>query len=277
MVSVHVFPCSHGMFPALEFGGIRVLLEFFQEVGGFQSGSSPVLAVRSFEPRFSCGMFFTPLPAFDDYLRAISVGHVDCAPESAGIWVLRPGRDGLDCNGACVVLAQSVLNGIDMMLTHVSETAFIIVPIASEAAMDTMGMVRLDRRRPKPHVIVQHFWHWLRHQIMPSAPLTNLESGRAVVGVKSYGQRSAQQSAHHNFAHEPARTTPPGIRLVHDSVAFDRLDQRLAFRQGMGGWLLGLDIKSRLCRSNGDLRVPMWRCRNMDRIDSRLFQDFAPI
>ena len=167
-----------------------------------------------------------------------------------------------------------------MVLSHIAETAFVIVPIAAETAVDTMRMVRFHRGWTKPHVIVQNFRNRMRLQIRTTAPHFDFEACRAVTRIQADGQRTAQKAAHDQLAHEPADAqiaAAPCVRLIDDAASFNGFDQRLAFRKCMRRRLFRINIEACFCGRDGDLRMPVGRRRNMDCIDVLPFQHFTPI
>ena len=189
--AVHVFACTDRMLPTFQLRRIRELLQLLKQVRGLKIHAAPILAVRAFDERTAFRRVFAPLPAFDDDFRPVGVFQIDGAPQSARIRMLRPRRNGFDLRRPRIIFAQSILERVDVVLSHVAETAFVIVPIAAEAAVDAMRMVRFHRRGTKPHVIVQNFRNWMRLQIRTTAPHFDFEARRAVARIQADGQRTA--------------------------------------------------------------------------------------
>ena len=189
--AVHIFTRTDRMIPTFQFRRIRELFQFLKQVRGFQIHAAPILAVRAFDERTAFRRVFAPLPAFDDDFRPVGIFQIDGAPQAARIRMLRPRRDGLNLRRPRIIFAQSILERIDVMLSHVAETAFVIVPIAAETAVDAMRMVRLDGRGAKPHVVVQNFRNGMRFQIRTTAPHFDFETSRAVTRIQADGQWTA--------------------------------------------------------------------------------------
>ena len=61
----------------------------------------------------------------------------------------------LDRNGARIVLAQQILNRVDVMLPHVSQSARIVIPVSAERPVNSMRIVGFVGSRTEPHVVVE--------------------------------------------------------------------------------------------------------------------------
>ena len=129
-----------------------------------------------------------------------------------------------------VVLAENVLHRIDVVLSHVSQTAGLVVPVAAESLVNTMRIVRLVRSRPEPHVVVKFSRNRLRHKIFLSCP--EEFPGKARGSGDPHGQWPAQKPALHEFlkrlhrcskAVERVLETEPGVQTEDTAVLVDRL------------------------------------------------------
>ena len=88
------------------------------------------------------------------YLAAVLIGIGDAAPDADCVRMLLRSVH-LYLHRECPVLAEDVLDRVDVVLAHIAQTASVIVPVSAECLMDTVVIVRLVRSRPQPHVIVE--------------------------------------------------------------------------------------------------------------------------
>ncbi len=80
--------------------------------------------------------------ALEDNLTTVLVGVGYLTPDTHCIGMLLRGIN-LDLNGERVVLAQDVLNGVDVVLTHISQTATVIIEVTAEGLVCTMNIIWL--------------------------------------------------------------------------------------------------------------------------------------
>ena len=80
--------------------------------------------------------------ALQNNLAAVFVGIGDRTPDTNGIRVLL-GSVNLYLNGEGVVLAQDVLNGVYVMLTHICQTTTVVVEVTTEGLVCTMNVIGL--------------------------------------------------------------------------------------------------------------------------------------
>ena len=125
------------------------------------------LAERSLDIR-NLALAFEAL-ALEDDLAAVGVCICDGPPDADSVRMLLRRID-LDLYRIVVVLAEDVLYRIDVVLTHITESAAVIVPVAAEGIMGTMPVVWLVRSRAEPHVIVEFGRNRLRNEILLSCP-----------------------------------------------------------------------------------------------------------
>ena len=98
------------------------------------------LTLRTFDIRHLA--FALESFALEDNLTTVLVGVGYLTPDTHCIGMLLRGIN-LDLNGERVVLAQDVLNGVDVMLTHISQTATVIIEVTAEGLVCTMNIIWL--------------------------------------------------------------------------------------------------------------------------------------
>lgn len=149
---------------------------------------------------------------------------------------------GFDVRGTLVILAKDVLNGIQVVLTHVAKAAAIIVPISAEGAVNAVRMVGLFGSGAEPEIVIQFRRNWLRGEIRAAAPeiLFPIEAG---VCAEGNFKRPAEHAGLHQFfdrfdrnghAVEGAVETEPGVEPENAFIFRDRSDDRLAFSNRSG-------------------------------------------
>src|SRR5690606_7707354 len=102
-------------------------------------------------------------------LTAVFVGIGYFSPSPDSIWVLL-GCVHFHLHGAGMVLAQKVLDRIEVMLAHVTQTSAVVIPITTEGAMYPMSVVRSVWSGPQPTVIIQFCGDWLWLKIRTAHP-----------------------------------------------------------------------------------------------------------
>ena len=191
---------------------------------------------------------------------------------------------GLDLDRAFVVLAHYVLDRIKIVLAHIPQTAAVVVPVTSECAVHAVRVVRLERSRAKPHLVVELLGHGLRFQVGPAAPVVfPVKASNTADGDL---ERPAEDTALDEFfdrldvgAHavKPRAKTEPCVQAEDPLVLVDRLNDFFALVDCAAHRLLAPDVLARLGGGNGDQRVPVRRSGNMDDIDVLTLQHLAEI
>ena len=85
---------------------------------------------------------------------AVRIRVGDASPDTDGIRMLL-GSVHFHLDREVVVLAEEILYRVDIVLSHVGQSASVIVPVSAECLVDTVRIVRLVWCRPEPHVIVE--------------------------------------------------------------------------------------------------------------------------
>ena len=123
---------------------------FSSKCGMSDSEAPEDLPLRALEER---RVLVAVLPVEDDR-AAVGVLHLDPPPGAAGVGVLLRAV-GPDLDRARVVLAEDVLDGVEVVHAHVPEPAAVVVPVAAEGAVDAVGVVGLEGRGAEPEVVVE--------------------------------------------------------------------------------------------------------------------------
>ena len=128
----------------------------------------------------------------EDDLATIGVGVGDAPPDTDSVGMLLR-RVYFDLDRKVIVLAQEVLDRVDIVLSHVAQSTGLIVPIATEALVNPVGMVRLDRGWSKPEIIIQLLRNRLRLKIFPASPIEL--PGKSGGSGNPYGKGPSEKSA----------------------------------------------------------------------------------
>jgi hypothetical protein len=107
--------------------------------------------------------------SFENDLAAVSVCIGDGLPDADCIRMLLRSID-LHLYREVVILSENILYRVDIVLSHISETATVIIPIATESIMSTMSVIWLIRSWSEPEVIVKSRRDRLRNEILLSSP-----------------------------------------------------------------------------------------------------------
>ena len=113
------------------------------------------LSRRPLKERLACGFVGSQLAGFEYDTAVVCVPHFHTLPQPHSLGMRRPLRPRLNFNGAGIVLVEYVLNGVEVMLTHVRKTAAVIVPVAAESPVGAMRMIRFVRGRAQPHIVIE--------------------------------------------------------------------------------------------------------------------------
>ena len=163
-----------------------------------------------------------------------------------------------------VVLAEDVLHRVDVVLSHVSQAAGLVVPVAAESLVNTMRIVRLVRSRPEPHVVVKFSRNRLRHKIFLSCP--EEFPGKARGSGDPHGQWPAQKPALHEFlkrlhrcskAIERVLEAEPCVQTEDTAVLVDRLHNFLPLADRACHRLFAPDVLSGAGGLDGHDSVPV--------------------
>ena len=259
--------------------GFGELCQFFVEVRDVGLEALEQFAVRPLEE----GGFLVAVFAVENEHGAVGVFHADLAPRQHGVVVLFLAV-ALDLHRAFVVLTHDVLNRVEVVLAHVAQAAAVVVPVTPEGAVHAVRVVRFERGRAKPHVVVELPGHGLRCQVGPAAPVVfPIETGDAADGDL---ERAAEDAALHELpdrldfgAHAVKRRseTEPCVQAEDAIVFVDRLDDFFALVDCAAHRLLAPDVLAGLGGGDGDQRVPMRRGGDVDDVDVLALQHLAEI
>ena len=116
----------------------------FKALENFAFGS---LYVRSFSLRFEAF-------SLENYLTSVGICISYLVPNANSVGMLL-GSVNFYLYRRLVVLVQEILHGIKVMLSHISESAAIVIPIATECLVSAVNVIGFVRSRTKPHVIIK--------------------------------------------------------------------------------------------------------------------------
>ena len=108
--------------------GIGEFGELVHDVGDGALEAFVDFAFRTFDVGHFAGVFVAF--AFEDNLTAVVVGVGNLMPDAYSVGVLLGCVD-FNLDGEVVVLAEEILNRVEIVLTHVGKTAAVVVPIAA--------------------------------------------------------------------------------------------------------------------------------------------------
>ena len=203
--------------------------------------------------------------AFEDDLTAVVVGVYDLAPDAHGVGMLLRSVD-LDLHGRGVVLAQQVLHGVHVVLSHIRESAAVVVPVAAERGVHAVFVVGFVGRRAEPHVVVQLFRDGLGLEVL--LPHPEEFPGESRGSGDGHLEGPSQQAAVDEFLErfdrraqsvEGVLEAEPGVQAEDASVLPDGLHHALALADGARHRLLAPDVLAGLGRLDGHDAVPVGR------------------
>ena len=165
-------------------------------------------------------------------------------------------------DGELVVLAQEVLYGVYIVLSHVAQSAAVIVPVSTEGLVGAVHIVRLVGCRAQPQVIVKFFGNGLYLKVLLTCP--EEFPGEAGGSADAYLERPAQQSAVHQFLQwldlgaqsiECVLESEPGIQT--EDAALDCFLHPSAFAYGGCHGLLAQDVLTSIGSLYGHDAMPV--------------------
>ena len=194
------------------------------------------------------------------------------------------GSVNLDFDRKVIVLAQDILHRVDVVLTHITETAGLVVPISAETLVYTVGMIRLHRSRSKPHVIVKLLRNRLRLKVFTSCPIELPGESRS--SGDPDGERPTEKSAVHELLQrldggtksiEGVLETEPSVETEYAAILVYRLNHLLTFTDSPCHRLLTEDVFPRLGSLNRHKSMPMGRSGDMDYIHIGIMNQVPPV
>ena len=261
--------------------GVGQLIKLVPHIG---DGALEAFIDLAFRP-FDISQFALALVAFalEHNLAAVGISVSDLMPYTYCIVVLLR-RIYLHLHGELVVLAQHILHGVEVVLTHIGESATVVVPVAAESLMSAMDVVRLEGSRAQPHIIVELCGHGLRREVVLAHPEEFPCEARGA--GDGHLQRPSEQSALDELlkrfdgsaeAIERVGETEPGVQTEDATVALDSGFHGLAFADGARHRFLEPDILTGLGGFHGHKSVPVWRRGNVNDIGARLVHELSPV
>ena len=239
------------------------------------------LALRSFD----VGHLALALEAFalEDDLAAVGIGIGDVPPDAYCVGMLLRSVN-LHFDGELVVLAEQVLHGVDVVLTHVGQSAAVVVEVSSEGLVCAVYVVGLVGSRAEPEVVVQFLGHGLYLKVF----LTNPEElpCEACCAGDAHFERPSEQSALdellerlHFCAESVERIleAEPGVETEHAGVALHGFFHTFAFADGACHGFLAEDVLSGIGSFDGHDAVPMGWGGNVDDVNTWVVDELAEV
>src|SRR5690606_35407185 len=145
----------------------------------------------------------------------------------------------LHTDGACMVFPEEILNRVEIVLTHITQSATVVIPITAEGPVDPMLIVRLVGCWTEPFFVIKLGGYRFRLQICSSYP----EKLPVKSGMSAHGdlKRPTQHAAIYQLfdwfnsrihAIEIGIKPEPGIQAEDPSMLLHRLDYTLALTYG---------------------------------------------
>ncbi len=161
----------------------------------------------------------------------------------------------LNIDRTCIVFSKQVLDRIEIMLSHITQSSSVVIPVTSEFGVHPFRIVWFEWSRAEPEIIIQLFRnrHWLK--LVETAPVEfPVETGYAAYRNLKWPSQDAAinyflQRLHRCLHSIKLITEPePGIQPEHTSRSPDRLDNFYSFTDSPGHWFFTPYILSGLCR-----------------------------
>ena len=167
------------------------------------------------------------------------------------------------------------------MLTHVSQSASIIIPVTAEIDVHTVGVVGFERGRSQPAVVVQDIRYGLRGEIGLSDPVEfPVEAGCFADGD---GERPSEHAGFDEFLDRFGRhlhsieillEAEPGIEPEHASVLLYSFYEFLSFADRPGHGFLTPDVLTGADSVYRNDPVPVRRGGDVNDVDLGQGQQF---
>ena len=239
------------------------------------------LALRSFDVwnlAFALEAF-----ALEDNLAAVGVGVSDVPPDADCIGMLLRSVN-LNLDGELVVLAEDVLYGVDVVLTHVGQAAAVVVEVAAEGLVRTMNIVGFVGSRTEPEVVVEFFGDGLNLEVFLTYP--EELPGEACCSGDANLEWPAKKAAVHEFlqwlnlcaeAVECVLEAEPSVEAEHSSVALDCFFHTFALADCTGHGLFAEDILACIGSDDRHESVPMGWSSDVYDVDIGIVNQFAEV
>ena len=193
----------------------------------------------------------------------------------------------VDLDRARVILAEEVLQRIEIVLGHVAETAGIVVPVAAERGAHAVVAVRTPRRRTKPHLVVEALRNRIHGRVDATGPAEL--PAEALADAKHAAHRFTlardQIILDHlaNRLHRRAETVErileaePRIDAEHALLGLYDLHHTLAFANRAGHRLLAPDVLPRLRGHHALDAVPVRRRADVNDVHARIGEELEEV
>ena len=220
---------------------------------------------------------------FEDNLATVGIGVGDVPPNADCIGMLLRSVD-FDLDWELVILTENVLNGVDVVLTHVCQTATIIVKVAAEGLVGTMDIVGLEGSRAEPEVVVEFFGNGLNLEVF----LTYPEEFPCETCCSGYSdlERPAEQTAVDEFLEwldfcaetiECVFEAEPCVQTEHSSVALHSLFHAFALADCARHGFFAEDVLACIGGDDRHESVPMGWCGDVNDVDIGVVNQFAEV
>ena len=259
--------------------GIGEGIDFFSEVGdvGFETRANVALGP------FDEGCVFVAVFAVEDDFAAVRVGVFNSAPGADCVGVLRVGID-FDGDGGFLVLAEDVLNGIEVVLAHIAKASAIVIPVTAEGLMSAVRVVGFFWSGPEPEVVIEVIGNRLFYEVGAADPAEfPIESGGSGDGDF---EGPAEQAVHGSFfevddgcphAVEAGLEAEPGIEAEHAFLFFDHFHHGDTLTDGAAVGFFAPDVLAGLRGGDRHGGVPMGWGGDVDDVDVVAGDEFAEI
>ena len=220
---------------------------------------------------------------FKDDLASVFVGVGYAAPSTDGVRVLL-GSVNFNLNGEGVVLAQDVLYGVDVVLTHIAKTTSVVVPVSAEGLVSTVNVVGLEGCGAQPEVVVEVLGHLLNLEVFLTHPEelpgkagctrdANLQGPTQLAAVNQLlqGLNIGSQSVECILEAEPC------VQTEDTAVTLYGFFNALTFADGTGHGLFAEDVLSCIGSLNRHDTVPVGRSGNVNDIHIGIVNQFTEV
>ena len=190
----------------------------------------------------------------------------------------------LHLDGEIIVLAQDVLHRIDVVLTHVGQTAAVVVEVAAEGLVSAVDIVGLVGSRTEPKVVVEFFGNGLHFKVLFANP-EELPC-KASCARDADRERPSEQAAIDellqglNFCAESVEgifETEPCVQAEDAAVALHSFFHAFAFTDGTCHGFFAEDILPGIGGNDGHQAVPMGWGSDVNDIYIGVVDEFAEV
>ena len=182
----------------------------------------------------------------------------------------------VDLNGRGLVLAEKVLQRIEVVLSHVAKPARIVVPVAAEGRAEAVVTVGLPRRGAEPHIPVETLGDHLRLVLdapgpaeLPREALALAENAlERAVAEKTVLDDLANRLDGSAEAVERVLEAEPRVEAEHALLRLDHFLNANALANGARHRLFAPDVLAGLGGHHALDAVPVRRRADVDDVDA---------